>query len=342
MRAFQISQFGLEHLRPTELPDPTPGPGTVLIRIHAASLNYRDLMLVRGLYDPKLHMPRIPLSDGAGEVVAVGTGVTRFQPGDRVVGLFLQHWQDGGPSAEKSRSALGGDVDGMLADYVVLPENGVLHFPAHLSYEEAATLPCAALTAWNALFHAAATKAGDTVVIQGTGGVSIFALQFAKLAGARVLGTSSSDEKLQKAKELGLDEGLNTKQNPAWALWVKQQTRGEGADLVVEVGGAGTLSESMKAVRVGGTIAQIGVLSGMEERLSVLPILMRQIHISGIYVGSRAMMEAMNRAIAISHVKPRVGKVFPFSATAEAYRYLEQGLHFGKIVISLQPGQVRS
>ncbi len=335
MRAFQISQFGLEHLQPIELPDPMPGPGAVLIHLHAASLNYRDLMMVRGQYDPKLSMPRIPLSDGAGEVVAVGTGVTRFQPGDRVVGLFLQHWQDGSPSAEKSKGALGGDVDGMLADYVVLPENGVAHFPAHLTYEEAATLPCAALTAWNALFHAAATKAGDTIVIQGTGGVSIFALQFAKLAGARVLGTSRSDEKLQQAKKLGLDEGLNTQQNPAWAAWVKEQTQGKGADLIVEVGGAGTFSESMKAVRVGGTIVQIGILSGTEEMLSVAPILMRQIHIAGIFVGSSVMMEAMNRAISLSHLRPVVGKVFPFSETVEAFRYLEQSRHFGKVVISL-------
>lgn len=340
MRAFQISQFGLEYLRSTELPDPIPGRGMVLIRVHAASLNYRDLMLVRGAYDAKLPLPRIPLSDGAGEVVAVGSGVTRFHPGDRVVGLFLQNWQDGEPSAEKSRGALGGDVDGMLADYVVLPEHGVAAFPDHLSYEEASTLPCAALTAWHALFHAAATKAGDTVVIQGTGGVSIFALQFAKLAGARVLGTSRSDEKLRKAKELGLDAGLNTTEYPTWASWVKQETQGEGADLIVEVGGAGTLSHSMKAVRVGGTIAQVGVLSGAEEKLSVVPILMRQIHLEGIYVGSRAMMEAMNRAIASSQMKPIVGKVFPFSETVKAYRYLEEGMHFGKVVISLQPNRI--
>ena len=335
MHAFQISQFGLEHLRSIELPDPMPGPGTVLIHVHAVSLNYRDLMMVRGQYDPKLSLPRIPLSDGAGEVVAVGTGVTRFQPGDRVVGLFLQHWQDGSPSEEKSKGALGGDVDGMLADYVVLPENGVAHFPAHLTYEEAATLPCAALTAWNALFHAATTKAGDTNVIQGTGGVSIFALQFAKLAGARVLGTSRSDEKLQQAKKLGLDEALNTQQNPAWAAWVKEQTHGEGADLIVEVGGARTFSDSMKAVRVGGTVVQIGILSGSEEMLSVAPILMRQIHIAGIFVGSSVMMEAMNRAISFSHLRPVVGKVFPFSETVEAFRYLEQSRHFGKVVISL-------
>ena len=308
----------------------------MLICVHATALNYRDLMLVQGNYDPKLAMPRIPLSDGAGEVVGVGTGVTRFQPGDRVVGLFMQHWQDGGPSPAKSRGALGGDVDGMLADYVVLPETGVVPFPAHLSYEEASTLPCAALTAWNALFHAAAVRPGDTVVIQGTGGVSIFALQFAKLAGARVLGTSSSDAKLEDAKAIGLDEGWNYKRDPEWSAWVRRKTGGEGADVIIEVGGSETLAESMKAVRVGGTIAQIGVLSGTETKLSVVPILMRQIRLIGIYVGSRTMMEEMTRAMERSQLKPTVGKTFPFLDTVGAFRYLENGNHFGKIVISLE------
>ncbi len=335
MRAFQITQFGLENLHLVDLPTPACGAGMVLIRVHATSLNYRDLLMVRGHYDPKLKMPRIPLSDGSGEVVAVGAGVTRFKPGDRVIGLFLQNWQDGGPSQAKSRGGLGGDIDGMLADYVALPERGVAHFPAHLSYEEAATLPCAALTAWNALFDVADTKPGDTVVVQGTGGVSIFALQFAKLVGARVLGTSSSDEKLGRAKNLGLDEGLNYKNTPDWSSWVKKQTSGEGADLIVEVGGAGTLTESMKAVRVGGTIAQIGVLSGVEERLAVTSVLMRQIRLIGVYVGSHTMMQAMHRAIELSGMKPVVGKVFPMLETIGAYRYLEQGRHFGKVIISL-------
>jgi NADPH:quinone reductase-like Zn-dependent oxidoreductase len=335
MRAFQISQFGLENLQLVDLPTPACGAGMVLIRVHATSLNYRDLLMVRGHYDAKLQMPRIPLSDGAGEVVAVGAGVTRFKPGDRVIGLFLQNWRDGGPSQAKSRGALGGDMDGMLADYVSLPEHGVAHFPAHLSYEEAATLPCAALTAWNALFHVATTKPGDTIVIQGTGGVSIFALQFAKLVGARVLGTSSSDEKLARAKTLGLDEGLNYKNNPEWSSWVKKQTSGEGADVIVEVGGSGTLKESMKSVRVGGTIAQIGVLSGAEERFSVTSVLMRQVRLIGVYVGSHTMMQAMDRAIELSRMKPVVGKVFPIVEAIGAYRYLEQGRHFGKVVISL-------
>lgn len=335
MRAYQITKFGLDNLRSVELPDPRPAPETVLIRVHACSLNYRDVLMVRGHYDPKLQMPRIPLSDGAGEVVSIGTGVTRFKPGDRVVGLFLQNWRDGGPSQAKSRGALGGDIDGMLADYVVLPENGVAHFPAHLSYEEASTLPCAGLTAWNALFHASRTRPGDTVVIQGTGGVSIFALQFAKLAGARVLGTSSSDEKLQHAKTLGLDEGFNYKKNIDWANWVKKQTNGEGADLIVEVGGSGTLEQSMRAVRVGGTIAQIGILSGTEEKISVTSILMRQIRLIGIYVGSQTMFQGMCQSIAVAKMKPVVGKLFPFSQAVEANRFLELGRHFGKIVISL-------
>lgn len=333
MRAFQISQFGLEHLRMVELPTPAPGAGEVLVRMRAASLNYRDLMMVQGHYDPKLQFPRIPLSDGAGEIVAVGADVTKSKAGDRVTGLLLQNWQSGGPSAEKSRRALGGDMDGVLAEFVVFPESGVLRFPAALSYEEAATLPCAGLTAWHALMETAKIQTGQTVVIQGTGGVSIFALQFAKLAGARVLGTSSSDEKLAKAAKLGLDAGLNYRNNPKWAAWVKEQTSGEGADVIVEVGGAGTLAESMKAVRVGGMIAQIGVLGSVEETLSVVPILMRQIRIAGIYVGSRTMMEAMNDSIARHELKPVVDRVFPLEEAIDAYRYLEAGRHFGKVVI---------
>lgn len=335
MKAFQITKFGLENLQLVQLPEPVAGPGEVLVRVHAASLNYRDLMLVRGHYDPRLKMPRIPLSDGAGDVVAVGAGVTRIRVGDRVAGLFLQNWQDGPPSAENSHGALAGDIDGILAEYVVLPERGVIHFPAHLSYEEAATLPCAALTAWNALMVAAAIKPGDTVLVQGTGGVSIFALQFAKVCGARVLGTSSSDEKLAKAKALGLDAGVNYKQHPDWSAWVKEQTDGKGADVIVEVGGAGTFAQSLEAVRIGGTITQIGVLSTSQEKLSVIPILMHRVRIVGIYVGSESMFHAMNRAIDLQQIKPVIDRVFPLDETVAAYRHLESGQHFGKVVITL-------
>lgn len=334
MRAYQIVQFGLDHLKPVMLPDPVPGSGEVLVRVHANSLNYRDLMMVRGEYDPKLRMPRIPLSDGAGEVVAVGRDVGRVRVGDRVTGLFAQNWQDGPPSGAKSRGALGGDLDGMLAELIVLPETGVVKFPDHLSYEEAATLPCAALTAWHALMEIAKIEPGQTVVVQGTGGVSIFALQFAKLAGARVLGTSSSDEKLARAKELGLDAGLNYKQQPAWGSWVKEQTGGIGADVIVEVGGSGTFAESLKAVRVGGTVAQIGVLSGSAERLSLIPVFMRQIHIAGIYVGSRTMVEAMHQAIAQHQLRPVIDRIFPFVEARTALESMEKGSHFGKVVLS--------
>ncbi len=333
MRAFHIAQFGLENLRAVEIPKPVPRAGEVLIRVHAVSLNFRDLLMVRGHYDPKLLLPRIPASDGAGEIVEVGPGVPRLRVGDRVTGLFLQNWREGAPSAAKSKGALGGDIDGMLAEYVVLPEDGVALFPQHLSYVEASTLPCAALTAWNALIEVCRIGPGSNVVIQGTGGVSIFALQFAKLAGARVLGTSSSDEKLAKAKQLGLDAGLNYRQQPEWSRWVKEQTGGEGADVIVEVGGGGTFSESMKAVRIGGAITQIGVLTGGEEKLSLHPILMRQLRIAGIYVGSRAMMLAMNRAIGQHKLVPAIDRVFPFAQAPDAYRHLETGNHFGKIVI---------
>ncbi|MGA7885317.1 MAG: NAD(P)-dependent alcohol dehydrogenase, partial [Acidobacteriaceae bacterium] len=247
MKAWRIPSFGLENLELATLPDPKPGRGEVLVKVHAVSLNYRDLMIVLGKYNPRMHLPRIPCSDGAGEVAAVGDGVTRVAVGDRVAGIFMQNWIDGEADAKKIRGALGGDIDGMLAEYVVLREQGVVRVPDHLSMEEAATLPCAAVTAWNAVVHAGRVKAGDVVLTQGTGGVSIFALQFAKMLGARVLGMSGSDEKLQRAKQLGLDAGVNYRATPEWDAWVMEQTGGRGADLVVEVGGAGTFSRSLRS-----------------------------------------------------------------------------------------------
>ena len=335
MKVWRIPAFGIDNLELTEVKTPEPKSGEVLVKVHAASLNYRDLLVTLGHYNPKMLLPRIPLSDGAGEVAAVGEGVTQVKTGDRVAGIFMQNWLEGAAAASKQRGALGGDIDGMLAEYVVLRESGVVPVPEHLSWEEAATLPCAGVTAWNAVVHAGKIKARDTIVIQGTGGVSIFALQFAKALGALVLGTSGSDEKLARANKLGLDAGVNYKQSPDWAKWVIKQTNGEGADLVVEVGGAGTFMQSLKAVRVGGTVAQIGVLSQSNDPIDVIPILHKQIHIQGIYVGSRADFLEMNRAITQTKLKPIVDKVFTFDQAKEALRRMESGAHFGKLVIRI-------
>ncbi len=335
MKCWRISSFGVDNLESFEAPVPVPGNGQVVIKVHAASLNYRDLMMVKGFYNPKMALPRIPCSDGAGEIIEVGAEVTGFKPGDRVAGIFMQRWLDGPPTAAKQKAALGGDVDGMLAEYVVLDATGVVHLPDHLSYEEGATLPCAGVTAWNAVVTAAHTKPGDTVVIQGTGGVSIFALQFAKMLGARVLGTSGSDEKLGRVKKLGLDAGMNYKEDPNWADWVLAETANEGADLIVEVGGAGTFAQSLKAVRVGGTIAQIGVLSQSTEPLQIAPVLRKQVRIQGIFVGSRADFLAMNRAIALNGLKPIIDCVFPFTESRAAFQRMESASHCGKIVIRM-------
>lgn len=333
MRAWQISRFGLDSLEFVERPTPTPGPGEVLVGVRAISFNFRDLMMIRGLYNPKLALPRIPCSDGAGEVVAIGEGVTAWKPGDRVMGIFMQNWIDGPLTAERSKGALGGDIDGMLADYVVLPEQGLVAIPAHLSYQEAATLPCAAVTAWNAL-GAGNLKAGDTILIQGTGGVSIFALQLARLMGLRVLGISSSDQKLERALDMGLSQGLNYRDHPDWDRWAVEQTGGEGVDLVVEVGGSGTLSRSLKAVRVGGTVAQIGVLTGVEDTLTIPLILHKTITLRGIYVGSRRHFLELNKAITQSQLRP-VGEDFHWTQAREVLAKMEEKSHFGKLVVSV-------
>jgi NADPH:quinone reductase-like Zn-dependent oxidoreductase len=333
MKAWRISSFGLDKLELVTLPEPKPGRGEVLIRVHAVSLNYRDLMVVLGKYNPRMHLPRIPCSDGAGEVVAVGEGVTRVAAGDRVAGIFMQNWIDGEPDAQKIRGALGGDIDGMLAEYVVLREDGVVRVPDHLSMEEAAALPCAAVTAWNAVVHGGRVKAGDVVLTQGTGGVSVVAQQFAKMLGARVLGMSSSDEKLERLKGMGLDAGVNYRATPEWDAWVMEQTGGRGADMVVEVGGAGTFSRSLRALRIGGTLTQIGVLTQSAEGLEIPLLLHRQVHLRGIYVGSRTHFEEMNRAIAQARLKPVLDEVFSFEDAPEALRRMQAGAHFGKLAI---------
>lgn len=329
-----VDGFGYENLRVMERPDPVPGPGQAVVQVRACSLNYRDLVLAKGGYGRAVKLPITPLSDGAGEVIQVGPGVTRVKPGDRVCGIFMQRWLDGGPDDEKAASALGGAMDGMLQERVCLDAEGLVPFPEHFSFEEAATLPCAAVTAWNALFHSGQLKPGETVLVQGTGGVSVFALQFAKMAGARVIATSSSDAKLQRVRSMGADEVINYKTSPEWDKDVRSFTNGVGVDHIVEVGGAGTLPVSVKAVRRGGHIALIGVLTGAGE-MDPRPILIKSIRLQGLYVGSRKMFEEMNRAITLSRLKPVIDRVFPFEEAGEAMRYLESGAHFGKVVIRL-------
>ena len=325
--------FGLENLKPAERPEPTCGPHEVLIKMRAASLNYRDWLTAKGLYNPKQPLPLIPCSDGVGEVTAVGDGVERVKVGDRVASIFAQRWIGGEFNVEARSSTLGGPSDGMLAQFAVLHEDGVTHVPDHLSDEEAATLPCAAVTAWNSLVVQGGMKAGDSVLLLGTGGVSIFALQFATLAGARVIITSKSNEKLEKTKKLGAAEGINYTETPDWDKQVRKLTAGRGVDHVVEVGGADTLPKSINAVRFGGNIGVIGVLSGVGTKLALTSVLMKQVKLFGVFVGSRAMFEEMNRAVAAHKMKPVIDRVFDLDATREAFEYMESGKHFGKIVI---------
>jgi len=324
--------FGIDKITAAEREAPTPGHGKALIKMRAWSLNFRDLLMVRGLYNPRLKFPFQTLSDGVGEVVSVGEGVTRVKPGDRVAGAFMQGWIEGGLTDAKAATALGGEIPGLAAEYVVLSEDGLVHVPAHLTDEEAATLPCAAVTAWNGLVTSGGIKAGDTVLVQGTGGVSLFALQFAKMHGARVIATSSSDAKLERVRALGADETINYKTTADWGRAAKKLTGGVGVDHVVEVGGAGTLAQSLQAVRAGGHIALIGVLaSGSID--NPIPILLRNIRVQGIFVGSRVMFEDMNRAISLHKMKPVVDRVFPFEQYPDALRHMESGAHFGKVVL---------
>ncbi|MEN9518831.1 MAG: hypothetical protein RLZZ381_1419 [Cyanobacteriota bacterium] len=333
MKVYEIDRGnGLDALSLVERQEPKPGFSQVLIKVRATSLNYRDLIVAGGNY-PGQKPSLIPMSDGAGEIVAVGEGVTRFQIGDRVAGIFFQDWLSGKISKEIMKSDLGGGIDGMLAEYVTLNQNGVVLLPDHLSYEEGATLPCAAVTAWHALVTKGNVRAGETVLLLGTGGVSTFALQFAKVHGARIIITSSSDEKLERAKEMGVDETINYKTTPNWEEEVYRLTDSVGVDLVVEVGGAGTLAKSIKSVRYGGKIGLIGVLSGAAGEINPQPILGKSITLQGIYVGSREMFEAMNRAIAHHQLKPTIDRIFDFTEAKEAYQYMKSGSHFGKIVI---------
>lgn len=338
MRYFCIEKdFGIDALQLKEKPLPEPGPGQVLVRMRAAALNYRDLLMIGGSYARNLPLPLIPLSDGAGDVVAAGAGVTRWQPGDRVAGTFFQDWDAGRITAEVPKSALGGAVDGVLAEYALFRERGLVPLPPHLSFEEGATLPCAALTAWHCL-ASGGIRCGDTILTLGTGGVSIFALQFARAAGARVIATTGSAAKAAHLRELGASEVINYRNEPAWEKRVLELTGGTGVDIVVEVGGAGTLAQSMKACRMGGQISLIGVLAGQQGEVSPLPAVMKNIRIQGIYVGPREMFETMNRAIGLHGIRPVIDRTFPFTEAREACRYLQSGAHFGKVVVTVSKG----
>jgi NADPH:quinone reductase-like Zn-dependent oxidoreductase len=337
MRAYQLPKggAGVDALQQIERPEPKPAHRQVLVKVKACSLNFRDFAIARGSYRMGVKDNLIPLSDGAGEVVETGAGVGRVKTGDRVAGNFFQRWTGGEPFADTHKSALGGGIDGMLAEYVVLEEDGVVKIPQHLLLEEGATLPCAAVTVWHAMFEHARLKAGDTVLLQGTGGVSIFGLQFAKAMGIRAIIISSSDEKLKRAKTLGAAHGINYKTTPEWDKAALDFTGGIGVDHVVEVGGAATLTRSFGALRPGGKVTLIGGLSGGATELNPGLIFSRRANIQGISVGSTQMFEAMSRAVEINAIKPVIDRVFPFAEAKAAYHHMASGAHFGKIVIAV-------
>ena len=325
---------GIDHLHLVERPDPEPGAGQVVVAMKAASLNYRDLATVESPFI-KQRLPLVPLSDGCGIVKAIGPGVTRVKVGDRVAPLFFQDWFGGEPTGRALATALGGALDGVAQEKVLLSEEGVSKVPDHLTDEEAACLPCAGLTAWRALMVEGRVKPGDVVLAQGTGGVSIFALQFAKAAGATVIITSSSDEKLERARALGADHTINYKTDPEWAKAARALTGGQGVDHVIEVGGADTFQQSIQAIRIGGHIAVIGVLSGMVKDVSVAAIFGANARIHGITVGSREQFEAMSRAITANDIHPVIDKRYPLAEAQAAFRAMQAGAHFGKIVLDI-------
>lgn len=337
MRALEVSApWGFDALKVVDAPDPTPGHGEVLVRMKAVSLNYRDMLMVNGMYSRGSATAGgsiTPFSDGCGVVEAVGPGVTRVAVGDRVATLFFQNWTAGRPTLEKLSSSLGFPIPGAGRELGVFSQEGVSKVPDFLTDQQVATLPCAALTAWRGLFEDARLEPGDTVVLQGTGGVSIFGLQFAAAAGYRTVITSSSDEKLERAKALGADHLVNYRTTPDWAAAVREATGGVGADFVMEVGGAGTIQQSLRAVRIGGHIAIIGVVAGAGEGVNPGVLIGNSARLQGLSVGSREMFEAMCRAIELHRIEPVVDKVFPWTDVAKAFAAMQGGEHFGKIVL---------
>lgn len=335
MKAYEINEFGIDNLTLAEREETTPNANEVKVKFHAVSLNYRDLMMIKGAYNPRLKTPLVPFSDGAGEVVEIGADVTKFKVGDRVTPIFMQGWIDGGIDAKKARTALGGDTDGCLREFGNFNEEGLICIPDHFSYEEAATLPCAAVTAYHALFESCSIRPDSTVLLQGTGGVSIFALQMASVLGCRLIITSSSDEKLERAKKLGATDLINYKTTEDWDKKVLELTEKQGVDTIVEVGGAGTMQKSVNAAKVGGHVAVIGVLAGKGD-FNPTSLLMKSVRLQGIFVGSRQMFEDMNRMFCQqTNIKPIIDKTFEFGEVKDALKYMESGSHFGKIVVKI-------
>lgn len=335
MKAYRVEeQFGIDSIVEADVAPEALVPGSVRLKMKAATLNYRDLLMVTGRYNPKQPLPLVPLSDGVGEVVEIGEGVSRVQVGDRVCPLFARGWLAGEMEPEVRKRTHGGPLDGTLREEMVIDEASLVHVPAHLSDAMAASLPCAAVTAWSALVTSGQIRAGDDVLLLGTGGVSIMALQLAKALGARVIVTSSSDEKLARAKALGADALVNYRDDPQWGKTVRELTNGRGVDHVVEVGGVGTLAQSLRAVRLNGTVSLIGVLAGTQANTSLLPVLMGNVRIQGVFVGHRQSFEAMNRCIEVHRIEPVVSETFPVSEVRDALRWMERGEHFGKIALT--------
>ncbi len=337
MKAYELNQFGIENLEFVDRDEPRPRATEVLVKLHAASLNYRDFMVVTGTYNPRMKMPAIPFSDGAGEIVEVGSDVTKWKVGDRVMPIFAQRWFEGESSEEKRRTSLGAGQqwDGVLRELATFSEESLVRIPEHLSYVEASTLPCAALTAWHALAVSAKLKAGETVLTLGTGGVSIFAVQFAKMFGASVIATSSRDEKIERLKELGADHMINYRTRDDWDTAVLESVGKPGVDHVIEVGGAETLARSLNAVRIGGHIALIGALSG-SGNFNPINVFMKSVRLQGIFTGSRSMFEEMNHAISVNKLEPVIDRVFDFNEVKAAMNHMGSGSHFGKIVVKIQ------
>lgn len=334
MRRYEFASFGLEHLQIVERDDPQPAPGEVVLDVEAFSLNYRDLLVVKGSYNPNIALPATPASDAAGTVAAVGSGVTRVAPGDRVMTHFISDWIDGPFEKRYVASTLGVPGPGVAAEKVLLPERAVLKAPAKLDAASASTLPIAALTAWNALVTEGGIEPGEWVLTLGTGGVSVFVIQLAKALGARVIATSSSDEKLERARALGADVLINYRTSPRWDKDVLDATKGQGADIVVETGGIATMNASLKAARAGGLVAVLGGVTGLTGEVNIAPLTMKRLRVHGILVDSRANFEKLVAFLDEHPIAPAIDRRFPFEELGAALRHMEAGAHFGKIVVA--------